>query len=290
MERLFNQLSPYVRIAIDSMLWSSWRVEEREIWDYEILYLKEGRLEVSVEDKIYAGIAGDIFIFKPAQRHSIRALDGLPVRQPHIHFDLIEIADSKDVPVSFRMSRDMQPHEIRWFRPDLLSANPMYLPNHIRLRHPERFELMLFELIEEFQTKPPMYEISCKGLLLSLLIYLIRQHGWHTEEAGADMQSIRRYLHQNSEREVHLEELSAQFKLSKYYLVRAYKQRFHISPIEHHRQIRLDKAKLLLRYSNAPIQQIADQLRFGSIHAFSRAFKSAEGASPSEYRRMLQVP
>jgi AraC-like DNA-binding protein len=284
-----QQLSPYIRVAIDTMLWSSLHVQEREIWDYEILFLKEGHLSVTVEDNVYEGIPGDIFIFKPRQRHSIRTLDQNPVRQPHIHFDLIETSDSCDLPVSFRMSRDMQENEKKWFRPDLLSANPLYLPNHIRLRHPERFELMLLELIEEFQTQPAMYEISCKGMLLSLLVYLIRQHGWNTEVARPDVQSVRRYLHQNGDREIHLNELSAQFNISKYYLVRSYMKQFHISPIEYHRQIRLDKAKLLLRFSNAQVQQISDQLQFGSIHAFSRAFKSSEGVSPSQYRA-LSVP
>lgn len=277
-------LSPYIRIALDIKHWTSWQIKEREIWDYELLYLKEGHLSVTVEDRMYEGIPGDIFLFKPRQRHSILMLGETPVRQPHIHFDLFEAADSREIPVSFKMSHDMQPDELNWFRPDLLSANPWFLPNHIRLRQPERFELMLFELIEEYQTQSPVYEISCKGLLISLLIYLIRQHGWNTELARPDMQAVRRYLIQNANREVLLDELAEHFNISKYHLVRSYSKQFQISPIDYHRQVRLDKAKLLLRFSNTSIQQIAEQLQFGSIHAFSRAFKSAEGISPSQYR------
>ncbi|MEX2104486.1 MAG: cupin domain-containing protein, partial [Bacilli bacterium] len=79
-EDILPTLSPYVRIAMESLHQSSLTIHEREIWDYEILYLKEGHLLITVEDKTYEGLPGDIFVFKPRQRHSIYTVGDSIVR------------------------------------------------------------------------------------------------------------------------------------------------------------------------------------------------------------------
>jgi hypothetical protein len=40
---------------MDSYVSFPWFLEERVLFDYEILYLKEGRLKVTVEDDVYFG-------------------------------------------------------------------------------------------------------------------------------------------------------------------------------------------------------------------------------------------
>lgn len=56
-----NQISPYIRVAMDSVIETPWTIEERMIWDYELLFLMEGHLEVRVEEVIYEGHPGDVF-------------------------------------------------------------------------------------------------------------------------------------------------------------------------------------------------------------------------------------
>ena len=43
-----------------------------------------------------------------------------------------------------------------------------------------------------------------------------------------------------------------------------------------------------LRYSDVPLNMIAEQLRFSSIYAFSRYYKHHRGISPSQFRRRIQ--
>ncbi|MBO4632602.1 MAG: helix-turn-helix domain-containing protein, partial [Lentisphaeria bacterium] len=40
-----------------------------------------------------------------------------------------------------------------------------------------------------------------------------------------------------------------------------------------------------LRYSDIPLNKIANQLHFSSIYAFSRYYKHHRGITPSEFRR-----
>jgi hypothetical protein len=55
--------SPYIRVAMDSIIGAPWHLKERVIFDHELLYIKEGKVLITVEEKEYIGIPGDIFLF-----------------------------------------------------------------------------------------------------------------------------------------------------------------------------------------------------------------------------------
>ena len=63
-------------------------------------------------------------------------------------------------------------------------------------------------------------------------------------------------------------------------------------PGQYQIQIRLNKARRLLRNGTLSIAAIAEQLGFESIYYFSRLFKKKTGCSPLAYRKGLnsQIP
>lgn len=281
-------ISPYIRVALDSYIDSPWSVPERVLWDYEILYLKQGELLVTVEDKAYHATQGDMFIFKPKQRHSIASMGDSPVRQPHIHFDLFEAPDSRDVHVSFKGLADMNAAEREKFRPDQLSLPPYELPSYIRLRNPEPFEAMLFDLIQEYEMKLPFYEVRLKGMFLDLLVHILRECHWertpHVRPYLDVLLQIQHYLNHHTENAVSLDELADKFGFSKYYLNRLFKSAFKVSPVRYHQQARMEKAKQAIQFTNEPISRVAERFGYPGIHSFSRAFRNTEGVPPSFYR------
>lgn len=108
-------LSPYVRIAWYSTLEPHTHLGPRDIFDYELLYLKEGSARITVEGRVYDGNPGDVFLFRPHQRHKIECLNNFPVIQPHVHFDLQYRADQRDVFVSYVSDEEMTPSRKRFF-------------------------------------------------------------------------------------------------------------------------------------------------------------------------------
>ncbi|WP_054024577.1 AraC family transcriptional regulator [Bacillus sp. FJAT-28004] len=286
-----RQLSPYVRVAMDHWLQPGAMILERMIWDYEILYLKQGELEVTIENSVYQAVAGDVFLFKPGQRHSIRVVGESPVDQPHVHFDMIERPDSEDVSVSFKLDHEMDEVEKGWFREDVLSGKDLFLPNQIRLRNTPPFEDILFKIIREYQMKTPFFEYRLKGMILELLVCLLRDFNWlqrvDEPEKMDLLVEIQRYMNIHANRQLTLEELSDQFHINKHYLISLFKSAFSITPMQYHQQMRIERAKNMLSYSQLLMQEIADTLGYPSIHAFSRAFKNKEGCSPSSYRSSI---
>ncbi|WP_054027773.1 helix-turn-helix domain-containing protein [Bacillus sp. FJAT-28004] len=284
-----NNLSPYIRVAMDSVLEPSWKMDERVIWDYELLYIMEGQLLVTVEDEVYYGKAGDCFFFKPGQRHAIQIIGGARVRQPHVHFDLYVQPDSHEVGVSFKPLHQMNAKEKEWFRENELSASPYFMPTHFRLGDPYPLEQSLFELIREFETKPPFYEIRIKGCLLAMISLMMREQYWGSKMKSDGqlelLSEIRSYIEHNVHRCVKLDELSERFHISKFHLIHLFKNMFQKTPIQYHQQIRMEKAKMMIQFTYLSMQDIAEQLGYSNIHAFSRAFKTNEGCSPSKYRQ-----
>lgn len=61
----------------------------------------------------------------------------------------------------------------------------------------------------------------------------------------------------------------------------------HKSPLQFIQERRALEARRLLRYSTKQVQEIAYELGYGDIQAFSRFFKKQEGVSPRAYREAL---
>ncbi|OPA74788.1 AraC family transcriptional regulator [Paenibacillus selenitireducens] len=284
-----DYISPYIRRAMDNYIPPNWGIRERVIWDYELLYVMQGKLRITVEDIIYEGQCGDIFLFKPQQRHSIHVTGDKDARQPHIHFDLLEQPDSPHVDISFKPLSDMDERELQWFRPDHLSSPAFHLPSYIRLDNPRIFENMLFVIIKEFEQKLPLYQTRLKGLLIDLLVYLFREHNWNkTPQVMSNsnlLYRVQAYLNNQVHQEVRLDELSREFCISKFYLNRLFKSAYHVSPIQYHQNMRIEKAKEMVQFTDLPLEKIAELCGFTGIHTFSRAFKNKEGVPPSVYRK-----
>jgi len=283
-----NQLSPYIRVAWDDTIYPPVSIKERALFDYELLYVKSGEIRVKIENQTYHGIPGDIFLFKPRQHHSIDLLNNKPLRQPHIHFDLIYKTDSPMIKTSFNPIRAMTDQESSLFREDITAQMPNPLPNHIRVQKPIVLEKLIFNIIHEHENKHPYYETTAKGLFLQLWAQLMREHHWSSNAAlmtnWIQLDRVKTYLSHNSDKEVTLDELSKVANLSKYYFCRLFKTAFGVGPIQYHLMIRLENAKRMIQFTDIPIKEIASQLGFQSIHSFSRSFRIMEGVPPSYYR------
>lgn len=84
-------------------------------------------------------------------------------------------------------------------------------------------------------------------------------------------------------------ELLAECGLSSSQLNRLFAQQFSVTPHQYFENRRLTRAKTLIRSSPSAIKQIAYEVGFGSLPAFSRWFRQRTGQSPREFRQREQV-
>jgi len=288
----FNTLSPYIRTALDSRVDASWKLKERVIFDYEILYVKAGKVFITVEKEEFYGSSGDIFFFKPNQPHSIKVLDNTPFWQPHIHFDLFYQENSPLVNVSFRNLAQMYEADMLLFREDITSGPELYIPNKITVSNAAYFESLLMNIIREHSHPDAIRKLAARGTFLELFSYLLHELAWRSSQSksiGIDlMEKVRNHIHQNWDQAIRLDDLSNRFNVNKYHLCRAYCKAYGTSPIKYQKMLQTKNAQELIRFTTLSLTQIASQTGADSIQAFSRMFKRATGMSPSQYRKVNQ--
>lgn len=83
--------------------------------------------------------------------------------------------------------------------------------------------------------------------------------------------------------------LVAESGLSISQLNRLFSQQFAMTPHQYFESRKITCAKTLIRSSPKAIKQIAFEMGFGSLPAFSRWFRKKAGQSPSEFQRQEQV-
>ncbi len=73
--------------------------------------------------------------------------------------------------------------------------------------------------------------------------------------------------------------------VSEEHLRRLCHRHYRRSPANYLTRLRMHRAGVLLRATNATVETVATQVGFGSVHAFSTAFKRWSGLPPTLYRR-----
>lgn len=146
--------------------------------------------------------------------------------------------------------------------------------------------LKLFRLTEyEMTSKKPMYEIKAVMNTYSLILALTENFVTHyiNNDKKQKIQPAIDFIAQNYNKEVINEDLAKQCNVSTVYFRKLFKEIVGISPIAYAHNLRIEKAKEMLKSDYGSITDIALSLGYNNIYEFSKAFKKHTGASPSKY-------
>lgn len=97
------------------------------------------------------------------------------------------------------------------------------------------------------------------------------------------------YIKEHLRERPSLEKLAGLVSLSKEHLRFLFQKELGLSPMKYVAQLRLQQAQELLLFTSDSMKEIAGRLGFDDQHHFTRAFRRAEGISPSEYRKKYKA-
>lgn len=103
--------------------------------------------------------------------------------------------------------------------------------------------------------------------------------------ASPEVLKIISYVNANYNKEITLKKLCDKFFLSKVSLCKKFKSVMNCSIMEYVNQMRLSKAKSLLRDTSKSIETIAAECGFSSANYFGLIFKKEVGLSPLNYKK-----
>jgi len=133
-------------------------------------------------------------------------------------------------------------------------------------------------------------EIVSQELLYTLLNNEIKSFLSTKTKASSNKEISRRivtiidYIRSNSSNDISLNTLADLVGLSKSYLIKTFKDETGVSPYHYLLNVRINKAKALLKSSKKSIKEIALELGFYDDSSFIKKFKQITGFTPNEFK------
>lgn len=143
-------------------------------------------------------------------------------------------------------------------------------------------------IITLVQNRSYTSDLRISGLLNQILLNLILVSGRRQrapEPTPAHISSVIKELEKHFLENISLDQLSKQFGISKFYLLRQFKQYTGLPIGEYRITLRINYAKELLKYSDLTISEIAAACSITGVSHFIRLFKAREGKTPLEFRK-----
>lgn len=166
-------------------------------------------------------------------------------------------------------------------------ADKYFLDSKCPLFHCQQdslFQEKLESVIRTSEQPSPMLEYNVSLALGNLVSFLISEHGKSSKHTPDYIIYLQKYLDNNYTNNFTLDDLAEFSSMSKYHLVREFKKYIGFSPIDYLIELRIERAKFLLKNSAFSIEEIAFISGFSSYANFLKIFKSKLQQTPAEYR------
>lgn len=171
----------------------------------------------------------------------------------------------------------------------LNSTEPFELQYGFAVTHAAPLLLSLSRMEEEWIKPEALAKLQVKSLLYQFICELMGQlQNQRSVQASPDIVlQAASYMDEHYAEPITADTLAALFNCSSRTMQRMFSKRLALGPIDYLMQIRIDKAKELLRRTNAGLKDIAEAVGYVDSYYFSRLFKSYTGVSPSTYREAM---
>ena len=243
--------------------------------EMEIIYIRHGRLRISIEGEVYEGMPGQIYLVNPGELHYMET-DTIPVDYYTILF-----------PLSFISFRTEDLIENEFMRP--LREGSRVLIHDINSKCSVKHVGQILEkMIESNESSHGMYRLRTKALLIEMLAELVEDSCIY-EPSIKKNTSVQRnmisYIQEHFADKISLEMLAEEFHMSEKYISRYFKEQFAISFTQYVSHLRMERAQDLLRNSDLSVTEISFSSGYPSVNFFIRSFKEMNQITPLQYRK-----
>lgn len=262
-----------------------WVEPPRYIVDHELVMFSQGETWINIAGQEYTCEKDTFIIVPPGTEHVSANRQKSRGHRHWIHFDWIFSGQLEDLRVwSFLPAR---------FKESQIKYAPNFIPAgilHGKIASPSYTWELSERLCQRWNQGNSLDRISCRGLLLELLILLLGYDKTMADEKEQTIQMagrIRQLLTNAADYSItempSLPEILNDLGRSYPHLCRVFNSTYGISPIEYINALRIERAKLLLRDTKLTITDIAKKVGFDNPAYFSRIFKKITGIPPVDF-------
>ena len=238
---------------------------------YEVYFLLKGQVEYWVDGRILRLQPGDLLLINPFELHRPIVDEKSPVYERIVLW--IEKNYLESLSEDGRLSRCFDPNLPNLIRPDTA------LRTHLAAR--------LHELVREFYSRDYESSLCAYGLFLQFMVQLnrlaLRTTDTQQEEQLSDLvQQTLHYIGQHIGESITLDDIAAEFYISKYHLSHTFSREMGVSIHRYIMLRRLVMARQLL-LTGLSAGQVCRNCGFTDYTSFYRAFKNEYGISPKAF-------
>lgn len=277
-------ISPYIRIIdsnyknepLDSAFYPY-----RKLLDYQLYYVKQGRVVFKVKGGTYEIKEGGLILIQPLMSYAQqRGTSGII----YMHFDLFYNEHRWETKIP-HFGSILTEAQKKTAQPSLDTFCKKEIPLFIYPDNRGEVEKKFNQIKKLYTQMPPLWEIETGHLIFELLEPFIRtpQQGRQTD-LELLLQRAHQYLRSSINRKITLKDLAAYVAISSSYLSHAYKNKYGYSPIKHHEYYRIMAAKERILTTDHTLERISFEFGYDNPFNFSRAFKKVIGTSPQYLR------
>ncbi|WP_052361807.1 helix-turn-helix transcriptional regulator [Geminisphaera colitermitum] len=297
MPHFLDLISPQIH-SIGSEVSRGWIGPSRITYNQALVLVENGTCETRFDGLPRIVNAPASFIIKPCNwPHSANQISRGKIVLRWLHFDWLH-QDPPLVP-----SMPVTCYHPGKPRSELLRPAPDFIPADVIFHGPipsPAITLQAFDrLSERWNNGTARERASCRALLLEMLIDLLGEQTGYlpstdtARDEGGDTQRhlaarmrdmLNRMLDNAKTARLPLEEELTKLGFSYPHLCRVFTHTYGISPLTYYNSVRMERARLLLRDTLYPINEIAITTGFASPAYFTRLFTKYTGQSPRAYR------
>ena len=244
---------------------AEWKLTSDFFGQNKFYYIKDGGCKITIRGKEYDGIPGRWFFIPACTPHSYANDTTKPFSKFWIHFDMY---------------------------PDnsVLFGN-MNMPYYIDVKQTAKID-KLFRIVtaksNDVKAADMFYR---KAALLSLIGEYIEMASPEAEMDGSyddDISQVVKFVNENIEQNIKLEELAGVCHLHPTHFIRAFKKKTGETPLYFVQRRKIETAKRLIEETELPLGEIMSRVGFVDAAQFAKKYKRFYGHSPRDYRRNIR--
>lgn len=237
--------------------------------NFELLYVLNGELSISIEGEEYQLTSKDIIIVNYNRKHRYLGSDDLFLARFIISYSKVKELLGNDM-ILFWCNSTLEKNESY---DEMRKIIDQILNQHIMTNQKNQ----IYKMSLYYQ----MLHITSKNFLLTS--DNVRYKSEKTKDSR--MEDIFQFIRANYQKSITLQELADHFFLSTAYLSKYIKKKCNVSFTELVNSVRLTHSMTDLLYTDASVMKIAMDNGFASVAAYNKVFKEAYDMTPSLFRK-----
>lgn len=233
---------------------------------YVMSYLKQGAAVLRMQGEEYLAKPGVVTIIPALVEHDHIMTSGEEAVFFWWHFNfkiagMVDLLRFINLPATFTVKNrdDFEDLYMQYFE---LTQRPQSIYTSI-LRRAKGLEVMA-TLLESVLVANPTYDLrNISDGFTDILLWIV----------------------QHPEDRICLQRIAEKYNMHPTYISNRFKELFGVTPIKLHRQISMNKAKVMLGTTNLSVSEVAHFFGYDNLSSFTRLFSEYEGVSPSQCKR-----